>query len=64
MNLKRVVEVNRKEHRAAKPQPKAGRTYRGIREIRGKQTPSRFAFRVFRVFRGSLLFAPLLWSHP
>jgi hypothetical protein len=39
-------------HSAAKPQPKAGRTNRGIR---GKQTSSRFAFRVFSVFRGSSL---------
>ena len=48
---------------AAQPQTKAGGINRGIRppsavllrrtgEIRGKQTPSRSPFRVFRVFRG------------
>jgi hypothetical protein len=41
-----------KEHSAAKLQTKAGGINRGIRETRGKQTSSRFAFRVFRVFRG------------
>jgi hypothetical protein len=35
------------------PQTKAGGINLGILEIRGKQTSSPFAFRVFRVFRGS-----------
>jgi len=48
--MRRTTELS-----AAEPQPKAGRTDRGIREIRGKRTSSRFAFRVFRVFRGSSL---------
>ena len=34
------------------PQTKAGGINLGILEIRGKQTSSPFAFRVFRVFRG------------
>ena len=56
--MRRTAELS-----AAEPQPKAGRTNRGTRGIRGKLTSSRFAFRVFRVFRGSLVFAALLWSH-
>ena len=42
----------RRVRSAAKPQPKAAEINRGIREIRGKQTSSQFAFRVFGVFRG------------
>ena len=38
-------------HGAAEPQPKAGRINRGIHQIRGKQTPSRSDFRVFRIPR-------------
>ena len=60
MEYDEIAAKRRKMPRAAKPQPKAGGNNRGIREIRGTQTSSRFAFRVFGVFRGSRLFALLI----
>jgi hypothetical protein len=52
LNLRRNSIQPTQRHGAAKPQPKAEGFDRGVCEIRGKRTSSRFDFRVFGVFRG------------